>query len=171
VTLSDEGERGPETALAIVSGVAIDTDSRSRVHKRIHDLVREYVGNAELPANLVDAPVAVQCGTAVVCLRLVDGDPAVLRVFSPMLRGIGCTPELLGELNELNARLNFLRFFWRGDTVYAAAEMLAETLTAAELGNACDWVSDAADYYDVRLRARFGGEVAFADAADGSPAG
>jgi hypothetical protein len=30
-----------------------------------------------------------------------------------------------------------------------------------------DRVSDAADYYDVRLRARVGGEVAFADAADG----
>jgi hypothetical protein len=56
-------------------------------------------------------------------------------------------------------------------TVYAAAEMLGVTLTAAEVGNACDWVSDAADYYDVRLRARFGGQVAFADAADGAPVG
>jgi hypothetical protein len=88
-----------------------------------------------------------------------------------MVRGIACSPDLLEEINELNARLNFLRFFWRADTVYAATEMLAETLTAKELANACDWVSDAADYYDVRLRARFGGEVAFADAADGSPAG
>jgi hypothetical protein len=150
-----------------VIAVAIDIGSRVRVH----DLVREYVGNTDLPADLVDAPVAVQCGTAVVYLRLVDGEPPVLRVFSPMLRGIACSPDLLKELNELNAQLNFLRFFWRADTVYAATEMLAETLTAAELANACDWVSDAADYYDVRLRASFGGEVAFADAADGSPAG
>jgi hypothetical protein len=134
-------------------------------------MVRRYVGDADLPANLVDAPVAVQCGTAVVYVRLVDGDPAVLRVFSPMLRGIESSAGLLTDLNELNARLNFVRFFWRGDTVYVAAELLAETLTEAELGNACDWVSDAADYYDVRLRARFGGEIAFADAADGSPAG
>ena len=140
-----------------MSGVAIDTRSRSRAEQ----LVREYIGAAELPTNLIDAPLAVQCGTAVVYLRLIDGDPAVLRVFSPMLRGIGCTPELLGELNELNARLNFLRFFWRGDTVYAATEMLAGTLTATELANACDWVSDAADYYDVRLHEQFGGELAF----------
>ena len=39
---------------------------------------------------------------------------------------------------------------------------LASTLDSIELSNACDWLADAADYYDVRLQERFGGTLAFA---------
>jgi hypothetical protein len=138
--------------------VPIDADLRTRIRA----LVAAYLDGQPLPADLAAEPVAIRAGTAVVYLRLVDGAPPVVRFFSPLLRGIPRSPDLLGELNDLNARLNFVRLFWREDTVYAATELLAETLTAAELAYGCDSVADTADYYDVRLHARFGGEIAFA---------
>ena len=131
------------------------------LHAKVHRLVTAYLGGGTVPADLTAEPAAIRCGTAVVYLRLVPGDRPVLRVFSPLLRQVERSPELLAELNDLNARLNFLRLFWRDHTVYAAAELLARTLTATELSNACDWISDAADYYDVRLHAQFGGQLAF----------
>jgi hypothetical protein len=137
----------------------VSTDDALRV--KVHRLVTAYVGGQHIPPDLSAEPAAIRCGTAIVYLRLVTSDRPVLRVFSPLLRHTERSPELLAELNELNGRLNFLRLFWRDGTVFAAAELLAGTLTATELSNACDWVSDAADYYDVRLHAQFGGELAF----------
>jgi Putative bacterial sensory transduction regulator len=139
----------------------------AHLQARVQRLVAEYLEDPSLEGDVAAAPVAVRCGTAVLYVRLVDAAPPVVRVFSPLLRRLGRSPELLTELNELNARLNFQRVFWRDGTVYAAQELLAETLTAAELGHACDGVADAADYYDERLRARFGGETAFAERRPG----
>ena len=136
------------------------------LHAKVHRLVTAYLGGAATPADLAAEPAAMRCGTAIVYLRLVPNDRPVLRVFSPLLRHVDRSPELLAELNELNSRLNFLRLFWRDGTVYAASELLASTLTATELSNACGWISDAADYYDVRLHEQFGGELAFTPTPD-----
>lgn len=135
------------------------------VTSRVRKLVGDYVGDRNLAVDLAAEPVAVRCGTAVVYLRLVDSEPPVVRAFSPLLRHVDRSADLLGELNDLNAKVNFLRLFWRDGTVYAASEVLASTLTAAELTNICDTVAEAADYYDVRLHARFGGEITFAERA------
>jgi hypothetical protein len=137
--------------------VSIDDALRARVH----GLVEEYLGGQDVPADLVARPIAIRSGTAVVYLRLIASEPPFVRVFSPMLRRLACSPRLLAELNELNGRLNFIRLFWRDDSVFAAAEMLASTLDPIELSNACDWVADTADYYDERLREQFGGQLAF----------
>lgn len=132
------------------------------VRGRVLGLVSEYL-DQPLTADLCTEPVAIRSGTAVVYLRLVDATPAVVRVFSPLLRGVDRTAELLVELNELNGRLSFLRMFWRDGTVYLVSEVLANTLTEAELANLCDTVADAADYYDEWLNARFGGQTAYAE--------
>ncbi|WP_433053402.1 T3SS (YopN, CesT) and YbjN peptide-binding chaperone 1 [Dactylosporangium sp. CS-033363] len=128
---------------------------------KVHGLLTEYLGGQDVPADLVSRPVAIRSGTAVVYLRLIGSEPPFVRVFSPLLRELACSPELLTELNELNSQLNFIRLFWRDGSVFAAVEMLASTLDPIELSNACDWVADTADYYDERLRDQFGGRLAF----------
>jgi hypothetical protein len=130
---------------------------------RVQDLVSGYLADPALIVDVAAEPVAVRCGTAVLYVRLVEAEPPVVRVFSPLLRHIPLSAELLAELNDLNSRLNFQRVFWRDATVYAACELLADTLTAAEFGHACDGIADAADYYDERLRVKFGGETAFTE--------
>jgi hypothetical protein len=138
-----------------------------RLRHRVTELVADYLHDRSFTADPAAEPVAVRCGTAVLYVRLVDAEPPVVRVFSPLLRRIQRSPELLTELNELNAQLNFQRVFWRDGTIYAACELLADTLTAAELTYTCDVVADAADYYDARLHARFGGQTAFAERRPG----
>jgi hypothetical protein len=141
--------------------VAVPLDDGLR--ERVRELLIAHLEGQLPEGDLVTEPVAVRCGTAIVYIRLVDADPAVLRVFSPLLRGVARSPELLGELNDLNARLSFLRFFWRDDAVFAATEMLAESVDRATIAHAFETVADAADYYDERLEPRFGGEKAYVD--------
>jgi len=91
----------------------------------------------------------------------VDADRPVVRMFSPLLRSVAGTAELLAELNEINAHLSFVRLFWRDSMVIAATELLATSLDQEELAHTCDVLCDVADYYDERLHHRFGGELSF----------
>ena len=134
------------------------------VVRRISDLLCDYLEDV----SEIDAcaePVAIRAGTAMVLVRLIDSEPAVLRVYSPLVREVAASPELLAELNDLNGRLSFLRVFWRDGCVFAATELIAETLAGNELEFACDLVSESADHYDVLLQERFGGHVTFVDDA------
>jgi T3SS (YopN, CesT) and YbjN peptide-binding chaperone 1 len=131
----------------------------SEVRERVGRLLGEYLDNAAVDPT--EAPVAIRAGTAVVQVRLIDADPPVVRVFSALLRRVEVSPELLTELNEINAHLSFVRLFWRDGAVLAATELLAATIDPNELANACDVLCDVADYYDVQLHQRFGGDLSF----------
>jgi hypothetical protein len=136
--------------------VAIDPALADRVAR----LLAEYLDDGE-SCDPLTAPVAIRAGTALVLVRLVDAEPPVVRVFSPLLRAVERSDALLVELNEINAHLSFVRLFWRDDTVFAATEVLAGSLDAETLGNACDAVAELADHYDVRLHEQHGGELAY----------
>ena len=105
-------------------------------------------------------PVTIRCGSALVHIRLVDCEPSIVRVFSPVVKQIPSSPDLLTELNRINANTNFIRLFWRDDAVYAADELLATTLDLDELVVATELVADVADHYDHLLTERFGGVCA-----------
>lgn len=128
--------------------------------RHVAHLLTDYLDDGQ-DCDPLDEPVAIQAGTALVLVRLVDAEPPVVRVFSPLLRSIDRSNELLIELNEINAHLNFVRLFWREDTVVAATEMLAHAIDATSLGHACDAIAELSDYYDVRLRERHGGRLAY----------
>jgi hypothetical protein len=128
---------------------------------RVAELLTDYIDDGERCDPLAE-PVAIRAGTALVLVRLVDAEPPVVRVFSPLLRSVERSTDLLVELNEINAHLNFLRLFWRDHTVFAATELLAGSLDATVLGHACDAVAELSDYYDVRLHERHGGQLAYA---------
>lgn len=134
--------------------------------ERVTGLLAAYLdegedGDGGKGVDPVGGPVAIRSGSALVLVRLVDGDPPLLRVFSPLLREVDRSDDLLVELNEINAHLSFLRLFWRDGTVFAATELLATSLDEAALANACDALCDLADYYDDRLHTRFGGTLAY----------
>lgn len=129
--------------------------------RRVSGLLAEYLDDGDPDLDPLREAVAIQAGTACVLVRLVDAEPPVVRVFSPLLRKVDRSPDLLVELNDVNAHLSFLRLFWRDDTVFAATELLAASVDSASLTHACDAVSDLADYYDERLLARYGGEIAY----------
>lgn len=129
---------------------------------RVSALLGEYLRDEGDPdPDPLTAPVSIQAGTALVLVRLVDAEPPVVRIFSPLLRSVDCSTDLLAELNEINGHLSFLRLFWRDRTVFAATELLATSVDATSLSHACDGVAELSDYYDERLHQRFGGHIAY----------
>jgi hypothetical protein len=141
--------------------VTLDPALAQRVTRLVADYLDDADNDTDDGLDIVTEPVAIQAGTAMVLVRLVDADPPVVRVFSPLVRSVERGSDLLAELNEINAHLNFLRLFWRDHTVFAATELLAESADAAAIAHACDAVADLADYYDVRFHERYGGDLAY----------
>lgn len=136
--------------------VALDPDLAARVQR----LLTDYLDDGQ-PVDPATTPVVIRCGTAKVLVRLVDADPPVLRVYSPLLRTVESTPALLADLNEINAHLSFLRLFWRDHTVYAATELLAGSTDGPAFAHSCDALAELADYYDERLHRTHGGELSY----------
>jgi hypothetical protein len=108
-----------------------------------------------------DGEWPVKSGSAIVIVRVVEGLPPVLQLYSPVLRGVATTAELLEALNEINARIRYGRVFVAGHVVIAAMELPAVDLTAAHIAFALAELGGLADHLDDTLRGRFGGEVAF----------
>jgi len=140
----------------------------------VEKTVAEYLG-IERVQVWEDGTIPIRSGTTIVNVRLVQGeDPsrAILQVYSPMLREIESSPELLAKLNEVNSNLMFVRAFWTDGQVILAMELLAETLDRDQVAHAVSLVSLAGDFWDSELNRTFGGSTYFAEEppADG-PAG
>lgn len=96
-----------------------------------------------------DYPVPL-AGDHLLYLSLIDGDadagtPDTVHAFSILATGVAPAPELLTELNDLNRHVRFARLYWADGAVYVGAELLLDSLDAAELGHACRTVAALAD--------------------------
>lgn len=137
-----------------VSSMAVSADTLQHVQPLVDSYLRTST-------DVGAGPISVRSGSAVVNIRLLDTEPTLVRVYSAVVQGVPESPDLLSALNEINATTNFIRLFWRDETVFAADELLAQTLDLDELVTAVDLVADLADHYDDDLVERFGGEVGF----------
>ncbi len=144
----------------------------------VEKTVAEYLGIEQVQV-WEDGTIPIRSGTTIVNVRLVQGeDPsrAILQVYSPMLREIESSPELLAKLNEVNANLIFVRAFWTDRQVILAMELLAETLDRDQVAHAVSLVSLAGNFWDSELNKVFGGSTYFAEepppdgATEGGPA-
>jgi T3SS (YopN, CesT) and YbjN peptide-binding chaperone 1 len=141
------------------------------------DLLRPYVEKAVgeylgiEPGKLIvndDGTIPVTVGSAAYYIRLVDGDPAVLQVYSIMLEEMAKSPELFEALNGINRELYFAKLFWLDDQrIIAATEIVAETADKEEISNACNAIAWTADHYDTELHTKFGGKMYGQDAPTG----
>ena len=137
----------------------------------VEKVMKELLGVEELKV-WDDGTIPIRVGSAGVYVKLAQpNDRPLLHVYSPMLRGIERTPSLLERLNEINASTFSARVFWVDDQVIVAVDLLAETLDKEEVQMAVDLVSGFADHWDTELRAAFGGEMQFEDAAPPPPEG
>jgi hypothetical protein len=103
--------------------------------------------------------------SALVFVRVVDGLPPALQVFSIVLRDVPMPPEVFSELNVINSRLRYARVFAFDRAIVASIELPAVGLTPEAVHFACWEVGNLADHLDDQLRGRFGGRMTF----DSSP--
>jgi hypothetical protein len=104
---------------------------------------------------------AVRVGTSGFFVEVVDFEPVLVRVWSPVVIRVDKTIGLLDMLNALNSTGVGLRAFYRDREVILATELVAETLDDVELDFACSMLAGAAERLGPELVARFGGETLF----------
>lgn len=125
--------------------------------QRVQALLEEIF---EPPLEMTDQKVFhFNRGSASVLVMVVtggDGVPAT-RVASPVIMDVEKTAELLDTLNLMNHGMEFARAYWANGTVWAAVDLLAETLDRQELERAMSVVGEWADSVDDALVQRFGG--------------
>ena len=112
-------------------------------------LLRDADGDYPLPAAATP-----------IFARLIPDDPIRLVVFAVVLADVGRDDELMGELNDHNSRLAFVRTFWIDGSVIVEADLIAATTDRDELVTAFERVRDAADELGPMLAALYGGSLA-----------
>ena len=133
----------------------------------VEKAVAEYIGARpdELVVN-VDGSIPIRRGSTAYYVRLLEGDPPMVQVYSTLLYEVAKSPELLDRLNEINAEAMFARAFWTGDSVVVATELVADSIDREQIENACGVVGSIADHYDDELGAAFGGKRIYNEQSD-----
>lgn len=122
--------------------------------------LQRLVSNDQLVTD-ADGDWPIRLGSAMTFVRVVDGLPPSLQVFSILLRDVPVNAELLAELNLINARLRYVRVFAGQRAVIASLELPAVGLTHDAVAFACMELGNVADHLDDQLHGRFGGTIAF----------
>ena len=139
------------------------------------DIIRPYI--ERLIGDWLEGPVMatddqgryhVRVNTSGFIVEIVDFEPTLVRLWSPVVIGVEKTPELLDTLNGLNASGLGLRVFHVDDKVVLATELVAETLDAREMHFACHLLAGAAERLGPELVALHGGQTLFTT-RDGEP--
>jgi len=130
----------------------------------VESAIKRWLGLAEL-ARDADGDYPIRVGSALMFVRLLDGVPPVVRIFSPILHDIGESPALLSAMNEINGRIRFGRVLWTGRQVIVVMELTAVDITADQVAFACIELGNLADHLDDGLHGRFGGSTVFATRA------
>jgi hypothetical protein len=126
----------------------------------VEEGLRRWLGVDRLERD-ADGDYPVPVGSALLFVRLLEGRPPMIGIFSAILAGVEPEPMLLAALNEINRRIRFARVFWVGGTVVIAGELAAVDITADQIAFACVQLGALADHLDDVLKGRFGGTLAF----------
>jgi len=125
----------------------------------VRDLLERISGERPTPDPDGDLPVTL--GGARFYVRIVGSDDPWVQVFSVALADIPATPELLAQLNDINARIRFARALHVNDQVLLETEIWADDVNPANLHHACHNVATATDQCATDLQQAFGGRRPF----------
>jgi hypothetical protein len=128
----------------------------------VESLLTKFLGSDRVVADH-DGDYRVWYRNCLYFVRVVGHDSAVVQVFSVAVADVDATPELLTELNILNADIQFARAFHVGQQVLIETDILAESLDPAVFENACGYVESVTLEMAPSLAARFGGRLTFAN--------
>ena len=103
----------------------------------------------------------LRVGTSGFIVEVVDFEPTLVRVWSPVSMGLTKSVELLDTINSLNSNGLGLRAFFLDGSVILATELVAETLDPRELDFACHLLADAAERLGPDLVEHYGGQTLF----------
>ena len=132
------------------------------VRARVEALLADLLGADELIVD-DDGDVPVRWGSAIFYVRVIDGEPSIVRIFSPMLQGVKASKRLFRAINDINSQVVTGRMFWLDNDILVCAEIVGDHLDRAELEHACHAVATISDAFDDELQREHGGTRAFED--------
>ena len=150
----------PELGLRLAKS-ASPAKGRKSVSKALLDALKEITGLKNLNFDR-DGDIAIPYGSALTFVRLID-EPPYVHIYSPILREVEEDADILGRLNDMNAREPLMRFMLRNETVYATAALCAAPFVSEHLTQAFTHFCAVADGVDSLLQEEFGGKTAFAE--------
>lgn len=147
---------GCERIRAVLGQAPQDADLLPHLN-RLEEVLAAALGLDE-PERDADGDYPIRVGDSQMYLRVARraGMPPVVQVFAILVDHADLTPELLEELNALNASTAFCRLFHVAGQVLAEDEIVATDLHPDELIASCDAVADAVRRFRPLLQARFG---------------
>lgn len=104
-----------------------------------------------------DGDLRVVWRTLPVYVRLVEGGPPLVRVWTPAAYDLPSTAKVLREVNDVNAALSGARCFLRGRTLYVAGELEVASVEPGELGRLVERVGTTGVRVGSMLAAVHGG--------------
>jgi len=132
------------------------------IRSEVLGAIRKASGNPGLELDK-DKDIEVRYGSAVLYVRVHEKPPYV-SIFSPVLRGVPPSEDLVRRLDELNRQVRFARVFELEGAIYAACEVFAKPLVLEHVVHACRTMGEFVDDIDEGLQAQFGGRTAFGPA-------
>lgn len=130
------------------------------VRPHVEQLLKGILGSEDLVVD-EDGDIPVRSGSALFYVRVLDGDPSLVRVFSTMLTGVKPTKKLFKTLNDINAQIVSGRVFWVDEDIVVVTEIVGSHLDREELEHACRAIGTIADTFDDQIQREHGGEKAF----------
>jgi hypothetical protein len=126
----------------------------------LEDLLCKFLEVDSVTADVDgDYPVTSPEGHRLWVRLVTDAEPASVQVFSVIANRVETTPDLLEELNSINATAAHIKVLLADGAVMAEVDLVAETLDLPELGNALRVVRHTAERYHDVLSAYFGPTV------------
>jgi len=142
-------------------------ESESSFAQALLAAIREVTGFGDLEFDR-DGDICLPLrGSQVVFVRRLGATPFV-RIWSPLVRGVDETTDLLVQLNSLNASAGLVRFSVYDGAVFAEADVAAEPIVAKHVDLALRRFCGATDGVDVMLQRECGGRTAFNDPSPGA---
>jgi hypothetical protein len=133
----------------------------------VEKILREYLGVDDLVMD-EDGDVPIRRGSALYFVRVSTREPFRVVVNSSVLKGVEESLELYRELNTINATIYGIQAYYQDGRIIFSSDLLADSLQPKDLEDACGTISSAADEFDDKLQATFGGEKSFDDDGDDS---
>lgn len=141
-------------------------ESESSFAQELLAAFREITGFGDLEFDK-DGDICLPRGSQVIFVRRLGTTPFV-RIWSPLVRGVDETTDLLAQLNALNASAGLVRFSVHDGVVFAEADVAAEPIVAKHVDLALRRFCGATDGVDVLLQREFGGRTGFIERLPGA---
>ncbi|MBS0512915.1 MAG: hypothetical protein JSR42_17240 [Proteobacteria bacterium] len=103
-----------------------------------------------------DGDIGIRFGSTAIFVRLV-GDPAMVRLYAPLVSEVRETVALHARLNDLNAGMGHMHLFLREGIVFAISDIPAVPLQQAHIAAALPRFCEIVDSLGDQLEAAFGG--------------